>query len=89
MRFQLLKDSECELTFRMTLRAGCEVTLDENDYTIDVDGTTTRYESEASGIVVEVKGHDVAIRSTVAVPRKKPRTNEEKAPAVPFAAFAE
>lgn len=50
-----------------------ELVLDDSDYTVDVDDGATRYATEESGIVVEVNGHCVAIKSTTEVPRKKPR----------------
>ncbi|KAH7714315.1 hypothetical protein AAVH_18334 [Aphelenchoides avenae] len=66
-----------------TRRAG-ELVLDEGEYTIDVHGTSTRYTSDQSWIVVEVKGHYVAIHSTAEVPRKKPRATEQVLPVIPL-----
>lgn len=77
-RFQLLKCTGRELIFGMKIRDAGELTLDESEYAIDVDGTTTRYSSEKSGIVVEVNGRCLAIQSTAEVPRKKPGTREKE-----------
>lgn len=41
-----------------------ELVLDESDYTVDVDGTSTSYTSEKNGIAVEVNGRLITIRST-------------------------
>ncbi|KAH7698636.1 hypothetical protein AAVH_34270 [Aphelenchoides avenae] len=65
---ELLKGSGCGLIFRMTLPDGDNLTLDESDYTVDVDGATVRYTSEKSGIVVEDKGLCITIESTADVP---------------------
>lgn len=51
-----------------TFATGGELILDDSDYTVDVDDTTTRYASEGSGIIVEVKGRSIVIQSTVEVP---------------------
>lgn len=65
---------------------GNPLTLDESNYTVDLINSTTRYASKNSAIVVEVNGHLVAIQSTAqVVPRKKPRTNGEVLPMIPFA----
>ncbi|KAH7708111.1 hypothetical protein AAVH_24640 [Aphelenchoides avenae] len=61
---ELLKGSGCGLIFRMTLPDGDNLTLDESDYTVDIDGTAVRYTSEKSGIVVDVKGACITIQST-------------------------
>ncbi|KAH7715976.1 hypothetical protein AAVH_16645 [Aphelenchoides avenae] len=74
---ELLKDSTLELTFRTTLVDGGEFVLDKSEYTIDVNGSTTRYASQKSGIVVDVTGHAISIQSIVQVPCKKLRTAEE------------
>ncbi|KAH7714314.1 hypothetical protein AAVH_18333 [Aphelenchoides avenae] len=69
---ELLKDSARELTFRMTAREFAdELRLDESDYIVDVHKTTTRYTSEKTGIIVEVKGRSIAIQSTAGIPHKK------------------
>ncbi|KAH7725217.1 hypothetical protein AAVH_07265 [Aphelenchoides avenae] len=72
---EVLKGSGCALTFRMKTKRHGELVLDGGDYTGGARGTTKRYASEESGIVVEVRGHRVTIQSTAAVPRKKPRMN--------------
>ncbi|KAH7725218.1 hypothetical protein AAVH_07266 [Aphelenchoides avenae] len=74
---ELLEGTGCELILRVRALPDGELLPDEGDYTVDTDadGTTTRYASEQSGIVVEVKGDSVTIRSTAVVPRKKPRMN--------------
>ncbi|KAH7714316.1 hypothetical protein AAVH_18335 [Aphelenchoides avenae] len=59
---EMLKESGRVVTCRMTLWD--QLVLDESEYAVDVDGTTTRYPSAESGLVVEVKGDYVAIRST-------------------------
>ena len=74
-RFQLLKDTGCELTFQMQAKREGDLELAEGDYTVEVDGATKRYVSEESGIVVEVNGPMVTIRSTAVAPWKKPRTS--------------
>lgn len=77
--FQLLRASPREVTFRMSTRNDNEIVLDESDYTLDVDGVTRRYASKESGIVVEVKGCSVAIRSSsVFPPTKRSRLANEK-----------
>ncbi|KAH7680034.1 hypothetical protein AAVH_41595 [Aphelenchoides avenae] len=48
-----------------------KLVLDESEYAVDGDDTTTRYTSEKSGIVVEVKEHSTVIRSTAEVPPTK------------------
>ncbi|KAH7703560.1 hypothetical protein AAVH_29266 [Aphelenchoides avenae] len=54
---ELLKNSGREVAFRTNIsRGGRELILDESAYSVDVDGTTTRYASKKSGIVVEVNG---------------------------------
>ncbi|KAH7708338.1 hypothetical protein AAVH_24415 [Aphelenchoides avenae] len=59
---EVLKGSRREVTFRMrTQQDDGELTLNEDDCTVDVDGATTRYASEKNGIVVEVTGCWVAI----------------------------
>lgn len=77
-RFQMLKESRCEVTFRISLRDGDELMFGDNDYVLDVDNPTRRYASEESGIVVEVKGRRVAIQSTDDVPRTKRRSDENE-----------
>ncbi|KAH7725207.1 hypothetical protein AAVH_07255 [Aphelenchoides avenae] len=72
---ELLKGSGCELTFRMKTERGSTLVLDEGEYSVDADGTATRYASDESGIVVEVNGDSVTIQSTAEVPRKKRRTS--------------
>ncbi|KAH7714303.1 hypothetical protein AAVH_18322 [Aphelenchoides avenae] len=69
---ELLKNCGRELTFRMRT-CDDELVLDEREFTIGFDGTTTRYASDESGIVVEVKGRLISIQSTADVPRKKAR----------------
>lgn len=54
-----------------SLREEGELKLDENEYTVDVDGPTTRYVSEQNGIVVEVNGRPLSIQSTAQVPASK------------------
>lgn len=54
-----------------TEKDGRRLTLDENDYTVDVDDITTRYTSESSGIVVEVEGRYASIQSRAEVPPTK------------------
>ncbi|KAH7707690.1 hypothetical protein AAVH_25082 [Aphelenchoides avenae] len=69
---ELLKNSGRELTFRMkVLQDGDKLVLDESEYTVDVDGNTTRYASKSSGIVVEIDGRFTTIRSTARLSRKK------------------
>ncbi|KAH7708117.1 hypothetical protein AAVH_24646 [Aphelenchoides avenae] len=75
---EMLKESRCEVTFRISLRDGDELMFGDNDYVLDVDNPTRRYASEESGIVVEVKGRRVAIQSTDDVPRTKRRSDENE-----------
>ncbi|KAH7695402.1 hypothetical protein AAVH_37539 [Aphelenchoides avenae] len=73
----LLKDSGCELAFRMRTYEGEELVLDESEYAVDVDDTTTSYTSEESGIVVKFEDDYIVIRSTGDVPpAKRSRRNE-------------
>ncbi|KAH7703326.1 hypothetical protein AAVH_29501 [Aphelenchoides avenae] len=51
--------------------------LDENEYAIDADDTTTRYTSANSGIVVEFKGLHMSIQSGAEVPPTKRRRRNE------------
>lgn len=60
-----------------TQRDGDVLTLNEDDYTVAVDGATTRYASENNGIVVEVTGSWIAIQSTEPEPPIKQSTSEE------------
>lgn len=60
------------MIFRTTTRVHtilCEFIPDETEYTVDEGGGTIRYASEKSGIVVEVAGGSIVIRSTAEVPR--------------------
>ncbi|KAH7703671.1 hypothetical protein AAVH_17836 [Aphelenchoides avenae] len=67
----LLKNSEREVIFMMrTMLGGRELIHDESDYTVEVDGITTRYASKQHAIVVELRGW-IVIKSTGEVPRKK------------------
>lgn len=59
----------------MKTERGSTLVLDEGEYSVDADGTATRYASDESGIVVEVNGDSVTIQSTAEVPRKKRRTS--------------
>lgn len=58
----------------MTLPGDTELTLKESDYAVDVDDSTTRYTSENSGIVVEVEGSSIAVRSTAETPSDEATT---------------
>lgn len=56
---------------------GEELVLDESEYAVDVDDTTTSYTSEESGIVVKFEDDYIVIRSTGDVPpAKRSRRNE-------------
>ena len=68
----------------MWTRRGGELLHEESDYTVTVDNATTRYASEKTGFVVDVKGWRIVIQSTAEVSLKKPRTSEEVLPAIPF-----
>lgn len=72
--FQLLRDSERELAFRMQT---LQYHVDDSEYTVHVDDSTTRYASKEGGIVVEVKGHYVTVQNAVDVSRAKRRRRYE------------
>ncbi|KAH7668203.1 hypothetical protein AAVH_42957 [Aphelenchoides avenae] len=81
----LLNNSGREVTFRMTVD-NSELLLDENEYSVDVDDTTTRYISEQRGIVVEVEGRSITIHSTADISRTHPggARNAEMSPPIPL-----
>lgn len=61
----------------MRLYEGQKLVLDESEYTVDVDDATKRYTLREGGIVVEVKGESIVIRSTGEVPPMKRRRRNE------------
>lgn len=57
----------------MILRDNDEIALGDSDYRVYVDDGTTRYASKERGIVVEVRGRLVVVRSS---PEFPPRQSE-------------
>ncbi|KAH7689645.1 hypothetical protein AAVH_40356, partial [Aphelenchoides avenae] len=61
----MLENSGRNVAFRLKMLCDSELLLDESGYTVDVDGDTTRYTSEKSGIIAEVRHRRwVTIEST-------------------------
>ncbi|KAH7708585.1 hypothetical protein AAVH_24163 [Aphelenchoides avenae] len=75
---ELLKNSGREVMFRMrTPPQGDDLVLDEREYSVDVDGATTRYASQESANVVEVEGRSITIRRTAEIPPAKRSHRDE------------
>lgn len=76
--FQLLKDCGRKVTFRMTIWGEGELVLDKCEYTARITKFTTQYaeytteyRSKKGGIVVDVGGRSVVIRSTARIAQTK------------------